>query len=75
MLIVFAQRDSNYILIQQWIPEIDQTVLFEHTRKLRERKLLTDTTIELKKERDKLLLVRQKSPGRRRSPARNWMFT
>ncbi|KAL2043333.1 hypothetical protein N7G274_003639 [Stereocaulon virgatum] len=68
-------RDSNYILIQQWIPEHEQTILFEHTRKQRERKQLTDTTIELKKERDKLLLVRQKSPGRKRSPSRNWMFT
>ncbi|KAK3176420.1 hypothetical protein OEA41_007743 [Lepraria neglecta] len=68
-------RDLNYILIQQWIPESGQAILFEHTRTLRERKQLTDTTIELKKERDKLLLVRQKSPGRKRSPSRNWMFT
>jgi hypothetical protein len=72
---ISSQRDSNYILIQQWIPEHEQTILFEHTRKQRERKQLTDTTIELKKERDKLLLVRQKSPGRKRSPSRNWMFT
>lgn len=73
--ILFQQRDLNYILIQQWIPVNDQAILFEHTRKLRERKQLTDTTIELRKERDKLLMVRQKSPGKKRSPVRNWMFT
>ncbi len=69
------QRDSNYIIIKRWIPEHDQTILFEHTRKHRERKQLTDTTLELKKERDNLLLVRKKSPGRKRSPSRSWMFT
>ncbi|KAL2059677.1 hypothetical protein ABVK25_000970 [Lepraria finkii] len=68
-------RDLNYILIQQWIPVNDQAILFEHTRKLRERKQLTDTTFELRKERHKLLMVRQKSPGKKRSPVRNWMFT
>ncbi|CAD6566185.1 MAG: hypothetical protein ASARMPRED_008581 [Alectoria sarmentosa] len=50
------ERDSNYIVIKQWIPEQDQIVLFDHTKKLRERKLITDSTVELKRERDTLLL-------------------
>lgn len=42
--------------------------MFEHTRKLRERRLLTDTAVELKKDKNKLLLERKKkstSPRRR----------
>ncbi|KAL6718027.1 hypothetical protein ACLMJK_004112 [Lecanora helva] len=68
-------HNTEYIIIKRWIPEHDQTILFEHTRKLRERKQLTDTTIELKKERDQLLLVRKKSPARRRSRSRSWVLT
>lgn len=71
------ERDSNYIVIKQWIPEGDQTLLFDHTKKLRERKLITDSTVELRREKDNLLLVRKKSPGRSRSrsKSRSWMFT
>ncbi|KAL8791930.1 MAG: hypothetical protein Q9195_005506 [Heterodermia aff. obscurata] len=29
-------RDSDYLIIKRWIPENDQDILFEHTRKLRE---------------------------------------
>ena len=61
------QRDSNYIIIKRWIPKDDQDSLFEHTRKLREGRLLTNSMVETKKERDNLLLVRKKSPSRRRS--------
>ena len=70
------QRDLNYIIIKRWIPERDQDILFEHTKKLRERKLLTDTTVELKKERDQLMLVRKKSPTRPRSKSRprSWLL-
>ena len=35
------QLDSNYIVIKRWVPEEDQEILFEHTRRLRERNLLT----------------------------------
>lgn len=69
------QRDTNYILIQRWIPEQTQAILFEHTRKLREEKKMIDTGIELRKERDKLMIVRPKEKVRGKSPARNWMFT
>ena len=31
------QQNSNYIVIKRWIPEEDQEILFEHTRRLRER--------------------------------------
>ncbi|KAI9881026.1 MAG: hypothetical protein M1830_008908 [Pleopsidium flavum] len=67
-------RDTEYILIKQWVPEHDQDALFEHSRKLREGRLLTNTTKELKKERDKLLLVKRKE-HRKSSPGRSWMFT
>ena len=30
------QNDPDYILIKRWIPEHDQEILFEHTKKLRE---------------------------------------
>ena len=72
------QRDEDYIIIKRWIPERDQDILFEHTRKLRERKQITDATIEIKKNRDNLMLVRKKSsPSRARSKSRprSWMFT
>lgn len=69
------QHDTSYIIIKRWISEDDQEILFEHSRKIREGKLLTNTTVELKKERDQLLLVRKKSPGRKRSTSRSYMFT
>ena len=70
------QRDSNYIIIKRWIPEHEQDILFDHTKRLRERKLLADTTVELKKERDQLMLVRKKSPTRSRSKSRprSWLL-
>ncbi|KAL8694365.1 MAG: hypothetical protein Q9218_001002 [Villophora microphyllina] len=70
-------RDSNYIVIKRWINENDQDKLFEHTRKLREQRLLTNTAVELKKENGKLKLVREKSPHRERSRShsRSWIFT
>ncbi|KAL8736260.1 MAG: hypothetical protein Q9166_000415 [cf. Caloplaca sp. 2 TL-2023] len=70
-------RDSNYIVIKRWINENDQDKLFEHTRKLREQRLLTNSAVELKKENGKLKLVREKSPHRERSRShsRSWIFT
>lgn len=35
----FFQNDPDYLLIKQWIPEPDQEILFEHTRRLREKGL------------------------------------
>lgn len=65
------ERDSNYIIIKQWISEDFQEELFAHTRRLREGRLVTqtsNTTTELRvndRRRDRLYLVRKKSPGRR----------
>ena len=71
------QHDGNYIVIKQWIPEGDQIILFDHTKKLKEKKMITDSPIELRRERDKLLLVRKKSPARSRSrsKSRSWILT
>ena len=71
------QHDGDYIVIKQWIPEGDQIILFDHTKKLKEKKMITDSTIELRRERDNLLLVRKKSPARSRSrsKSRSWIFT
>ena len=69
-----VQRDTQYIIIKRWIPEHDQELLFEHTAKLREKKMLEDTTVELRKERGKLKIVEKKG-GRSRSRSRSWMFT
>ena len=73
----YYQRDSNYIVIKQWIPEGDQIILFEHTKKLKERKMITDSTVELRREKDNLLLVRKKSPARSRSrsKSRSWILS
>lgn len=70
------QVDADYIIIKQWIPEPDQEILFEHTRKLRERstKMITyDVKTELRKKNDTLQLVRKKET-RAKSPARSWIF-
>ena len=76
-LTILFQRDSNYIVIKQWIPENGQTILFDHTKKLREKKMITDSAVELRRDRDNLLLVRRKSPGRSRSrsKSRSWLST
>lgn len=72
----YQQRDSNYIIIKQWISEDFQEELFDHTRRLREGKLITQTSntlTELKvndRKKDKMYLVRKKSPSRRA-----WIFT
>lgn len=73
------QRDSNYIIIKRWITEDFQEELFEHTRRLRQGKLLTQTAAqttsvqtEIKvndRMRDKMFLVRKKSPRH------SWIFT
>lgn len=71
-----TQLDSNYIIIKQWVSEDFQEELFAHTRRLREGKLVTQSSshlTELKvndKKKDKMYLVRKKSPSRRA-----WIFT
>lgn len=58
-----------------WISEDFQEELFAHTRRLREGKLVTETsssTTELKvndRRKDRMYLVRKKSPNRR------WIFS
>ncbi|GLI75326.1 hypothetical protein PoHVEF18_003579 [Penicillium ochrochloron] len=65
------ERDSNYIIIKRWITEDFQEELFAHTRRIREGKLVAQTsssTTELKindRNKDKMYLVRKKSPSRR----------
>ncbi|KAG2418256.1 hypothetical protein HFD88_001357 [Aspergillus terreus] len=65
------EHDRNYIIIKQWITEDMQEELFSHTRRIREGKLVTQTSssqTELRVrdgKKDKLYLVRKKSPSRR----------
>ncbi|KAJ5183644.1 hypothetical protein N7492_001260 [Penicillium capsulatum] len=65
------ERDSSYIIIKRWVTEDFQEELFGHTRRLREGKVLTQTsasTTELRvkdRNKDKMFLVRKKSPSRR----------
>lgn len=67
-------QNSNYILIKRWIPEHDQDKLFDHTRRLREGRLLEHRPVDFKRERDQLMLVRK--PGsRKKSPSRYYMFS
>ncbi|KAF9895430.1 hypothetical protein FE257_000336 [Aspergillus nanangensis] len=65
------ESDGNYIVIKQWINQDLQDQLFAHTRRIREGKLVTQTATtqtELRVrdgKKDKLYLVRKKSPSRR----------
>jgi len=65
------ERDSNYIIIKRWITEDFQEELFAHTRRIREGKLVAQTsssTTELRvndRNKDKMYLVRKKSPSRK----------
>lgn len=68
--------DGNYIIIKQWITEDFQEELFAHTKRIRDGKLVSQTSnslTELKvsdRNKDKLYLVRKKSPSRKA-----WIFT
>ncbi|KAL4933931.1 uncharacterized protein BDV17DRAFT_250924 [Aspergillus undulatus] len=70
------ELDGNYIIIKTWISEGLQDELFAHSRRLREGKLVTQTTSSLTelrvndRNKDKMYLVRKKSPSRR-----SWIFT
>ena len=65
------QTDTNFIVIKQWISEEFQEDLFAHTRRIREGKVLAQTShsmTELKvndRNKDKMFLVRKKSPRSR----------
>ena len=68
--------DGNYIITKQWITEDFQEELFAHTKRIRDGKLVSQTSnslTELKvsdRNKDKLYLVRKKSPSRKA-----WIFT
>lgn len=66
--------DSKYMIVMQWLNETYQDILFGHTRRLREHRILLNKAVELKKEKRKLKLVREKSPSRKRSVDRPWLF-
>ncbi|KAL2865871.1 uncharacterized protein BJX67DRAFT_382554 [Aspergillus lucknowensis] len=72
----WAEDDTHYIIIKQWINEDLQEKIFEHTQRLREDRLhtLTSGTSSELKSRDgtkgKTDLERKKNPGRR-----SWIFT
>jgi len=69
-LLTCIQRDENFIIIKRWIPKESQAELFEHTRRIKERKLLAfDGDV---KQDDKLYIIRKKSPDANR---RSWMFS
>lgn len=86
-----TQRDEEYIIIKKYIDHGLQDELFEHTRKLKERKLITGPYIKetktittltpndtFVKKGDKMYVVREKSQTRSKSPAgrrSSWMFT
>ncbi|KAJ9484871.1 hypothetical protein VN97_g8496 [Penicillium thymicola] len=65
------EHDPNYIIIKQWIDDDFQEMLFAHTRRIREGKVLAQTshsTTELKvndRKKDRLYMVRKKSPSGR----------
>ena len=59
----FNQHDSNYMIIKKWIPENEQNILFDHTKKLRSRKLRMQSLKEPTTQwaGNQPLLVRKKS--------------
>ncbi|KAJ6149409.1 hypothetical protein N7471_000608 [Penicillium samsonianum] len=65
------EHDTNYIIIKKWIDDDFQEQLFAHTRRLREGKVIAQTShsmTELKvndRKKDKLFMVRKKSPSGR----------
>jgi hypothetical protein len=75
ILLTCVQTDSEYIVIKQYVDQDLQDRLFEHTRMLKERKMITgpverDVVTMLKvrdRSKDQMFLVRKKSrsPGRK----------
>ncbi|KIW63833.1 hypothetical protein PV04_08805 [Phialophora macrospora] len=81
-------RDDEFIIIKKYIDHSLQDELFEHTRRLKERKLitgpyvketktittLTPNTKGFVKKGDKMYVVREKSRSRSKSPG-GWLLT
>jgi len=73
------ERDGNYIIIKTYVSKELQEELFAHTRRLREPKLITEQSSSLTelrvndKNKDKLYLVRKKSPAPTRR--RSWILS
>lgn len=83
-----VQHNNEYIIIKKYIDHEFQDELFEHTKMLKEKKLITsgyekEVTVTLKptegifKNDDQMYLVRKKSksPGGVRGRRSSWMFT
>ncbi|EXJ94102.1 hypothetical protein A1O1_02495 [Capronia coronata CBS 617.96] len=81
-------RDDEYIIIKKYIDHTLQDELFEHTRRLKDRKLITGPYIKetkvvtklspndhVRKGGDKMYVVREKSKSPARSRRSSWMFT
>ena len=74
-LLTCIQTDSEYIVIKQYVDQDLQDKLFEHTRMLKERKVITGpiekdvvTTLKVRDgSKNQMFLVRKKSksPGRK----------
>ncbi|KAJ5107900.1 hypothetical protein N7456_004575 [Penicillium angulare] len=62
------EHDSNYIIIKRWVTEDFQEELFGHTKRIREGKVIAETShsqTELKvndDRKDRMYLVRKKAP-------------
>ena len=75
LLLTCVQTDSEYIVIKQYVDQDLQDKLFEHTRMLKERRMITGpvekdvvTTLKVRdRSKDQMFLVRRKSksPGRK----------
>ena len=74
-LLTCLQTDSEYIVMKQYINQDLQDKMFEHTRMLKEMRMITEpvekdlvTTLKVRdKSKDQMYLVRKKnkSPGRK----------
>lgn len=73
-ILTLPQKDGNYIIIKKWVSDDVQQDMFEHTRQIRQRKAITAGPVEIEREtrlyvndkkKDKMYMVRKKSPNRR----------
>lgn len=68
-MLTVGQKDSEYIVIKQYVDQEMQDQLFEHTRMLKERKMIAGpvekdvvTTLKVRdRSKDQMFLVRKKS--------------
>jgi hypothetical protein len=64
-LLTCVQKNPDFIIIKRWLPKDLQEDLFEHTRKVKERKVKEQKLLVLDgdiKQDDKLYIIRKKSP-------------